>query len=102
MESHSVVTNLQVIVFATMTWHSIIMFCLPRYHAYSRKDNRAFNFRDKKDSSQKSVCHGLAMAKVLFSGGLAPCDPVSTPVIIIGQQPHLNRVNWDDIKVSCH
>jgi len=40
------------------------------------------------------------MAKVLFTGGLAPCDPVSTPVIIIGQQPHLNRVNWDDIKVK--
>jgi len=40
------------------------------------------------------------MAKILFSGGLSSSDPVSTPIIIIGQHQHLTRVAWDDIKVK--
>ena len=40
------------------------------------------------------------MAQVVYSAGLAPSDPVTTPVIIIGQHQHLARVKWDDIKVK--
>jgi len=40
------------------------------------------------------------MATVLFSGGLATSDPVTNPVIVVGQVKHLNRVNWDSIKVK--
>ena len=48
-----------------------------------------------------SVTHiSPTMTKVLFSGGLAPSDPVSTPVIIIGQHHHLATVTWEDISVK--
>jgi len=40
------------------------------------------------------------MATVLFSGGLANSDPVTSPVIVVGQVRHLNRVDWDTIKVK--
>ena len=40
------------------------------------------------------------MATVLFNGGLATSDPVSAPVIVVGQVKHLNRVTWDTIKVK--
>ena len=40
------------------------------------------------------------MTQVVFSGGLSTSDPVTTPVIIIGQHGHLARVAWDHIKVK--
>merc|ERR1712168_1214566 len=40
------------------------------------------------------------MATVLFNGGLATSDPVTAPVIVVGHAKHLNRVNWDSIKVK--
>ena len=40
------------------------------------------------------------MATVLFSGGLATSDPVTAPVIVVGQVKHLNRVNWETIRVK--
>jgi len=40
------------------------------------------------------------MASVVFSGGLATSDPVTTPVMIVGQVKHLNRVNWETIRVK--
>ena len=40
------------------------------------------------------------MATVLFDGGLATSDPVTAPVIVVGQVKHLNRVTWDTIKVK--
>jgi probable aminopeptidase NPEPL1 len=40
------------------------------------------------------------MAKVLFNGGLATSDPVTAPVMVVGQVKHLNRINWDTIKVK--
>ena len=40
------------------------------------------------------------MTQVQFSGGLSVSDPVSTPVIIIGQHQHLVRVSWEDIRVK--
>merc|ERR1711970_1556880 len=45
------------------------------------------------------VCVG-DMATVLFNGGLATSDPVTAPVIVVGQVKHLNRVTWDTIKVK--
>lgn len=32
--------------------------------------------------------------------GLATSDPVTAPVIVVGQVKHLNRVTWDTIKVK--
>jgi len=40
------------------------------------------------------------MATVLFSGGLANTDPVTMPVMVVGQVKHLNRVDWNTIKVK--
>jgi len=40
------------------------------------------------------------MAKVLFNEGLATSDPVTAPVMVVGQVKHLNRINWDTIKVK--
>lgn len=40
------------------------------------------------------------MATVLFSAGLATSDPVTSPIMVVGQVKHLNRVNWDTIKVK--
>merc|ERR1712212_865004 len=40
------------------------------------------------------------MATVLFNGGLATSDPVTAPVIVVGQVKHLNRVTWDTIKAK--
>ena len=40
------------------------------------------------------------MAKVLFNGGLATSDPVTAPVMVVGQVKHLNRINWDTIKAK--
>jgi len=40
------------------------------------------------------------MATVLFSGGLTTSDPVTAPIIVVGQVKHLNRVNWETIRVK--
>ena len=40
------------------------------------------------------------MATVLFSGGLANTDPVTMPVMVVGQVKPLNRVDWNTIKVK--
>lgn len=37
---------------------------------------------------------------VRFSAGLAACDPVTTPVLVIGQPKDLAKVQWDAIKAK--
>jgi len=40
------------------------------------------------------------MATLTFSGGLSSSDPVTTPVMVVGQVKHLQRVDWDVVKVK--
>jgi len=40
------------------------------------------------------------MATVQFTTGLSPSDPLTTPVMVIGQVAHLNKVDWDTIKLK--
>lgn len=40
------------------------------------------------------------MYRTVFNGGLSSSDPVSVPVIILGQHQHLAMVDWEKIKVK--
>merc|ERR1711936_1018820 len=47
-----------------------------------------------------SVTQDATMATVQFTTGLSPSDPLTTPVMVIGQVAHLNKVDWDTIKLK--
>lgn len=42
----------------------------------------------------------MAGVSVSFFSGLAVCDPVTNPVLVIGQPKDLAKVQWDDVKVK--